>query len=137
VLFAGPAFGDERANLFAAADVFVHPSRWEGQSLSVLAAAAAGKPCLITRQADPMGQLERAEAAIVVDPTVSSIAGGLRRAAMLLEQERQTMGEHARQVADAHFNWRSIAETLADRYRSALENARVPHLDQTSRQLQS
>jgi len=47
------------------------------------------------------------------------------------------MGEHARQVADAHFNWRSIAETLADRYRSALENARVPHLDQTSRQLQS
>jgi glycosyltransferase involved in cell wall biosynthesis len=137
VLFTGPAFGEDRANLFAAADVFVHPSRWEGVSLSVLAAAAAGKPCLLTRQSDPMGQLERAEAAIIVDPTVSSIAGGLRRAAMLLEQERQTMGERARQVADAHFNWRSIAETLADVYRSALENARVPHLDQTSRQLQS
>ena len=67
VVFTGPAFGEDRANLFAAADVFVHPSRWEGVSLSVLAAAAAGKPCLITREADPLGQLERAEAAIVVD----------------------------------------------------------------------
>ncbi|MGH8722065.1 MAG: glycosyltransferase, partial [Burkholderiales bacterium] len=45
VLFTGAAFGEDRANLFAAADVFVHPSRWEGLSLSVLAAAAAGKPC--------------------------------------------------------------------------------------------
>src|SRR4029453_10168149 len=116
VVFIEATFGEDRANLFAAADVFVHPSRWEGVSLSVLAAAAAGKPCLLTRQSDPMGQLERADAPIIVDPTVSSIAGGLRRAAMLLEQERQTMGERARQVADAHFNWRSIAETLADVY---------------------
>ena len=43
VVFTGPAFGEDRANLLAAADVFVHPSRWEGLSLSVLAAAAAGK----------------------------------------------------------------------------------------------
>jgi glycosyltransferase involved in cell wall biosynthesis len=137
VVLTGPAFGDDRANLFAAADVFVHPSRWEGLSLSVLAAAAAGKPCLITRQADPMGQLERAEAAIVVDATVSSIADGLRHAAMLPEQERQRMGKHARHVADAHFTWRSIADTLADVYRSAVENARVPHPDQASSQRQS
>jgi glycosyltransferase involved in cell wall biosynthesis len=54
VVFIDAAFGQDRANLFAAADVFVHPSRWEGVSLSVLAAAAAGKPCLITREADPL-----------------------------------------------------------------------------------
>ena len=79
--FTGPAFGVARANLLAAADVFVHPSRWEGLSLSVLAAAAAGKPCLITREADPLGALERANAAVIVDASVSSIAAGLRRAA--------------------------------------------------------
>jgi glycosyltransferase involved in cell wall biosynthesis len=137
VVFTGPAFGKDLANLFAAADVFVHPSRWEGVSLSVLAAAAAGKPCLITREADPLGQLQRAEAAIVVDPTVSSIAAGLRDAATLVEDERQTMGQRARRVAEAHFSWRSIAEKLADIYRSALENTRVRRADEAPTGLRS
>jgi glycosyltransferase involved in cell wall biosynthesis len=135
VVFTGPAFGDDRANLFAAADVFVHPSRWEGVSLAVLAAAAAGKPCLITREADPLGELERAEAAIVVEATVSSIAAGLRRAATLSDQERQAMGQHARRVAEAQFTWPSIADKLGDFYRSALEHTRAPHGDESRRGL--
>jgi glycosyltransferase involved in cell wall biosynthesis len=125
VVLTGPAFGVDRANLFATADVFVHPSRWEGLSLSVLAAAAAGKACLITRDADPLGELERADAAIVVDATVASIAAGLRHAATLSARERQAMGQHARRVAEAQFTWPSIADKLADIYRSALENPRT------------
>lgn len=119
--FIGPAFGQDKANLFAAADVFVHPSRWEGLSLSVLAAAAAGKPCLITREADPLGALERAQAAIVVEPSVSSIAEGLRRAAILNDDELQIMGTRAQRVAEAHFTWPSIAGKLVDAYRTAIE----------------
>jgi glycosyltransferase involved in cell wall biosynthesis len=121
LVFTGPAFGENRANLFAAADVFVHPSRWEGLSMSVLAAAAAGKPCLITRDADPYGQLERAQAAVIVEPTVSSIADGLRRAATFSRHELQAMGTRARRVAEAHFTWPSIAGSLVEAYRSALE----------------
>jgi glycosyltransferase involved in cell wall biosynthesis len=120
LVFTGPVFGDDRANLLAAADVFVHPSRWEGLSLSVLAAAAAGKPCLITRAADPLGELERAQAAFVVEASVSSIAGGLSRAATLDSRELQMMGARARQVADAHFMWPAIAGRLVEAYQSAL-----------------
>ncbi len=120
LVFTGPAFGQARADLFAAADVFVHPSRWEGLSLSVLAAAAAGKPCLITRAADPLGELERAQAAFVVEASVSSIAGGLSRAATLGSRELQIMGARARQVADAHFMWPAIAGRLVEAYQRAL-----------------
>jgi glycosyltransferase involved in cell wall biosynthesis len=60
--------------MLAAADVFVHPSRWEGVSLSVLAAAAAGKPCVITREADPLGKLEHERAAVIVQADVANIA---------------------------------------------------------------
>jgi glycosyltransferase involved in cell wall biosynthesis len=120
VVFMEAAFGQERANLFAAADVFVHPSRWEGLSLSVLAAAAAGKACMITREADPLGELERAQAAVVVEPSVSSIANGLRQAATLTRQELDAMGARARRVAETHFNWPSIAARLVEAYRRGL-----------------
>jgi glycosyltransferase involved in cell wall biosynthesis len=121
LVFAGPAYGSHKANLFAAADVFVHPSRWEGLSLSVLAAASAGKPCLITREADPLGELERAQAAVIVDATVSSIAAGLIRTANLSRDDLQMMGSRARRVAEAHFTWPSIAESLVKAYQNSLE----------------
>ena len=122
VVFLDALFGPDRANLFAAADVFVHPSRWEGISLSVLAAAAAGKACLITREADPLGELERAQAAIIVEASVSSVAEGLKRATALSRHQRQVIGARARRVADAHFAWPAIAGKLIDAYRLALHD---------------
>ena len=121
IVFTGPAFGEARANLLAAADVFVHPSRWEGLSLSVLEAAAAGKPCIVTREADPLGQLERAQAAVIVDATVSSLAAGLTWAASLGCDELQAMGTRARHVAEGHFAWPDIAAQLVNAYESAIE----------------
>lgn len=115
VLFRDAAFGQDRANLLAAADIFVHPSRWEGVSLSVLAAAAAGKPCLITRAADPLGALEAAHAAIVADANVTSIAAALQRANTASGEELQAIGERARGVA-ARFAWPAVAAKLRDAY---------------------
>jgi glycosyltransferase involved in cell wall biosynthesis len=126
VVFTGPAFGEDRANLFAAADVFVHPSRWEGLSLSVLGAAAACKPSVITRHADPLGALERAGATIVVSASVASLASGLRRAAALRAEDLAGMGLRARQVADGQFSWPSIAGRLVDAYRTALATRAEP-----------
>jgi glycosyltransferase involved in cell wall biosynthesis len=127
VVFREPAFGEERANLLAAADVFVHPSRWEGLSLSVLTAAAAGKPCLITREADPLGTLERAEAAFIVDATVSSLTAGLRRAALVPREELQMMGTRGRDAVERHFSWHSTARELVRAYRTVSTAAREPH----------
>jgi glycosyltransferase involved in cell wall biosynthesis len=119
VVFVEPAFGPDRANLFAAADVFVHPSRWEGCSLSVLSAAAAGKPCLITREADPLGQLERVQAALLVDASTRSVAAGLRQAASLSHEALETMGRRGQAVAATQFTWPAIARRLAEAYGSA------------------
>jgi glycosyltransferase involved in cell wall biosynthesis len=120
VVFIEAAFGPDRANLFAAADLFVHPSRWEGVSLSVLAAAAAGKPCLITREADPLGELERAQAALIVDANVSSIAAALRTATILDRQQLDVMGASARRVAESQFSWPKLASKLVQSYQAAL-----------------
>ena len=116
-VFLPPVFGPERANLFAAADVFVHPSRWEGLSLSVLAAAAASQPCVLTRVADPFHELERAGAAILVNATVHDIAAGLRRAVTLRTDELREMGRRGHDAVASRFSWREIAQRLADAYR--------------------
>jgi glycosyltransferase involved in cell wall biosynthesis len=120
VIFIDAVFGQDRANLFAAADVFVHPSRWEGVSLSVLAAAVAGKPCLITREADPLGELEQAHAAFIVEPSVSSITEGLKRAAGVGRPVLREMGRRARHIADACFTWNAIAVRLIQAYQSVV-----------------
>jgi glycosyltransferase involved in cell wall biosynthesis len=125
VLFKGAAFGPERANLLAAADIFVHPSRWEGVSLSVLAAAAAGKACLITRAADPLGSLEAARAAIIVEPNIQSIVAGLHRANAATGEELQTIGARARTVAQAQFTWSAAAATLRRAYCGAADERRT------------
>jgi glycosyltransferase involved in cell wall biosynthesis len=121
VTFAGQAFGDDRANLFAAAELFVHPSRWEGVSLSVLAATAAGKPCLITREADPVGELERAQAAFIVEANVASIAKGLEQAAALRSSDLQAMGSRGRNATAVKFDWTTITAQLLVEYRTGLE----------------
>jgi len=128
LVFTGPAFGQDRANLFAAADVFVQPSRWEGLSLSVLTAAANGKPALITREADPWGELERAQAAIIVEASVSSIAAGLKRASALRGSDLEKMGAKGRRVAETHFAWPSVARRLLDAYIDALKPHRQSDL---------
>lgn len=122
VVFLEPVFGIARANVLAAADVFVHTSRWEGLSLSVLSAAAARKPCLLTRAADPLGALERAHAAVMVHPDVSSISDGLRRAAALEPAELERMGNAARQAVAQEFQWPGIASRLVAAYRGERES---------------
>src|SRR4029453_6372320 len=111
-VFLEAVCGEERANMLAAADVFVHPSRWEGVSLSVLAAAAAGKPCVITREADPLGDLEHEQAAVIVQADFSNIAQGLTRTTALGAEGLRQMGIRARTVAAAYPTWDSIAASM-------------------------
>jgi len=124
VLFLEPVFGEDRANMLAAADVFVHPSRWEGVSLSVLTAAAAGKACVITRAADPLGQLEQQHAAVIVHADVSNIAQGLTRATALGSDGLREMGIRARNVAAAYPSWESIAGSMVTEIRNVLATPR-------------
>jgi len=128
LVFVDAVYGDERANLLAGADIFVHPSRWEGLSMSVLAASAAGKPSLLTAVADPLGRLDRAQAAVTVEPSVSSIATGLKRAVALTGSERQAMGARAKHVAETHITWPEVARKFVQAYRRAVSDGQASRL---------
>ena len=50
VFFYGAKFGNEKLNLIANMDMFVHTSRFEGFPMAVLEAAGLGKPLLVSKE---------------------------------------------------------------------------------------
>jgi poly(glycerol-phosphate) alpha-glucosyltransferase len=124
VVFLDAAGPERCADLLAGADVFVHPSRWEGVSLAVLEAAAWERPCLLTHAADPMGALGAAGAAVVVDPTVESLSEGIRVLSHLDRDKLTDMGRRAASIVGSTFQWSSAASALIEAYRQPGERAR-------------
>jgi len=114
VCFAGPVFGQEKWDLLSGSDLFVHPSRWEGVSLSVLEAAAVGMPLLLSTAADPLGILERHDAAIVVEPAPESVAEGLLRFTEMADVDLRRMGQKARETIRSEFSWERTADAILE-----------------------
>lgn len=114
VVFLGQQAAQRCADLVAGADVFVHTSRWEGMSLSVLEAAVWEKPCLLTRAADPNDALGQSGGALVVEPTPESIADGLRALSTRNRTTLAMMGHQARATVVNRFTWNHTATTLIE-----------------------
>lgn len=117
VLFPGAAFGQTKYDLLAGADVFVHPSRWEaGIPFSVLEAALAGKPCLVTPGADPMGLLSGCGGGLNVPADVPALTKAIDQFARMGAAELQAMGSQGRRLVETKFAWERIAEKIVEAY---------------------
>lgn len=122
VIFAGPAYGQDKFDLLAGADVFVHTSRWEaGVPFSVLEALAIGKPCLVSTEASPGSIIQQHQAGLVVNHHKKDIADGLHYFSSLSQLKLLEMGANACCLASSEFNWRNIAIILVEAYKHALQ----------------
>lgn len=116
VFFPGPIYGEEKFHVLGAADVFVHTSRWEGLPFTVLEALAMGRPCLLTKAADPMGKVSEYKAGIVVEPKVEAVAEGLKRFSEMPQEELAEMEVRARRLVEEEFNWEKTARIIVEAY---------------------
>ena len=117
VILVGPAYRDEKWSCFAAADVFVHTSRWEGGAFAALESAAAELPILITPDADATGKFWHCEGAIGVQFDVADIARGMREFSQKSPEVLRHMGQASRQMTEREFNWDTTARMIIDSYR--------------------
>ena len=115
IKFFGAKFGDEKRNLIASCDAFVHPSRHEGMPTAVLEAGSLGVPLVVSEGTNLDGEVRQARAGFVLaEVSPDAIADAL--ADVCAEHAR---GELAARRAAAHamvfhwFSWERICGLTA------------------------
>jgi glycosyltransferase involved in cell wall biosynthesis len=114
-IFAGPLFGQDKRNAYAAADLFVLPSHSEGAPMVVLEALGAGVPVLTTN-ASPWEEIERAGCGWRVDPSMDSIGSALADALRRTPAELLGLGEAGRNLMRKRYTWQAIAPRTLELY---------------------
>lgn len=121
--FAGEASREAVARHYAAAELFVLPTRWEGQPLSVLEAWASGLP-VVTTDVDGVRELvDHGRNGYLVEPrSATSLADGLRYA-LSNPDEAAAWGERGRETVEREYSWKRCAERTRRIYRSVASDA--------------
>ncbi len=115
VHFMGSTFGERKAKLFRASDVFVYPSRSEGFSLGILEAASVGLPLLLTK-ACHFQEVATIGAGLVVDTSIPSLLTGMRQFVAMTTPDRLSMGNRAKELIAKKYSTKSIGDQLEKMY---------------------
>ena len=120
VLFAGKAPDRELHAWYEAADLFVHPTLYEGSSLVTLEAMAHRRACVVTDAGGLPDKVRNGRNGWIVpagDPAAlaAAISGALE------DRERLTeMGIEGRAIVEGEFSWTSAVQKTISLYRRLL-----------------
>ncbi|HNM47150.1 MAG TPA: glycosyltransferase [Candidatus Sumerlaeota bacterium] len=123
VVFTGQLDSRRRLEALADADLFVLPSYQENFGIAVVEAAAAGLPCIISRNVNIQAEIVRAGAGDVVDLDANDLAEKLK-AWMADDQRRSEAGRRARDFAFQRFDWDPIGRRWRDEYERIISEGR-------------
>ena len=124
VIFTGWVNYDDVPYLYAASDVFVHPSLLEGTPLVILEAMATGKPVIATGIAGVPDMItDGIDGFLVEEKNVEQI---VEKLSVLLEDEGlcKKIGRNARKKVEEKFSWDMIAEQILEVYEKVLRRSK-------------
>jgi glycosyltransferase involved in cell wall biosynthesis len=124
ITYTGPVGEPAKAELFRRADVFVHPSETEGDSLAVKEAMAAGLPVVLSAPQMIAGFSE-ADAGRVVPRRAQAISDAIIELCRIGVTGRAAMGERARKLVRERYTWERIATDWASVYDDILSKRRA------------
>ncbi len=112
----GSKFGEEKNDLIMKMDVFLHPSRNEGLPVSVIEAAALGKPCIVTKNTNVGNIIEQYNAGICIPyPDAKLLTEALMEIHNIIKKtnsEYQLMGHNALKMVEKAFDWDVILDEM-------------------------
>ena len=114
VTFAGPLFGIDKKAALSVAELFVLPSRSEGQSIALLEAMASNLPVVVTAAAnfpDVAASRSGLVSTLVPSELAYAVVTLLHDAAL-----RREFGQNGRAVVEREYTWDRIAGRMRDLY---------------------
>lgn len=125
VIFHGPAFGEEKKQLFQLADAFVLPSFSEGLPMAVLEAWAHSLPVIMTPECN-LTEGFKAAAAIRITTNINSITKGLWELFFMSDEDRWLMGSRGRKLVELQFAGKVVARKMRTVYEWILGGGMAP-----------
>jgi len=123
VIFTGLLKDGEIQAAYAAADVFVLPSRFDTFPMAIVEALASGLP-VITTETCQIAELIREKAGLVTQVDSIAIANALHR--IISDQDlRGTYAKGARTLAEREFSVQKTVDRLEGIYRQVIEEHRL------------
>lgn len=120
VVLTGHLEGQAKADAYAAADLFVLPSRSENFGNVVLEALATGVPTIVTRGVGLAKDVESMGVGAVAEYSVDSLATVLGEW-MSDDARRERLSEHCQTSVADRFSWRRIAERWRQHYQAVMK----------------
>lgn len=111
----GPVFGDEKARLYAEAELFVLPTRGENFALTVAESLASGTPVISTKGA-PWSGLKENRCGWWVDHGAEPLETALLAAMTLPSEQRASMGRRGAEWMARDFAWEGIGRSMSAAY---------------------
>jgi glycosyltransferase involved in cell wall biosynthesis len=115
VTFTGMLSGALKWSAFAAATLFVLPSRSENFAVAISEAMAMSLPLIVTRQCN-RPEVAEAGAGWIIEPDVLELSSALREALSLDDAGRAGWGRNGRRLAHETCSWQAIGADFAAVY---------------------
>jgi glycosyltransferase involved in cell wall biosynthesis len=119
VVFAGELVGEQKADAYQRASVFVLPTRNENFGVAVAEALSHGTPAIVTKGA-PWGGLHEHRCGWWVDFGVEPLVSALREAMNTSPSMSWEMGQRGRDWMRREFSWCAIGAQMEEVYKWVL-----------------
>jgi glycosyltransferase involved in cell wall biosynthesis len=125
VVFSGLLADQTKRDAYAAADLFVLPTRREAAPIVVLEALGAGIPVITTKGA-PWQDLITHDCGWWTDISANALASALKDAAMKSPAALKAMGGRGRTLVSSHYTWKQAAQMTIKLYEWLLGRGERP-----------
>ena len=108
IIFTGRITNKQLWDIYSCADVFVLPTKWEGQPIAVLEAMSYGLPVITTNKYGMIDQVDDGVTGFLLDSLQPEcIAAKMEK---IVAMDYKKMGELSREKAMRDFSWSSVTE---------------------------
>ena len=123
----GPIWEGEKNRKLCEADIFIQPSRTEGQPVGLMEAIDVGIPCIVTKETNYGEIIQKGDMGWCAETNAESIAEKIKDA-FENRANLYKMSEKEKKYAQEEFEWNKIAREAIKKYKNTIKEYKEEQL---------